>query len=348
MDVPAERYLDMVVEFLEEIEYGEPEGSVDERAETLRFIFHGTIQYFSQSHMQGISLDHQQLMSIVRTITRMTVFGWGNLPRNVMLLLNIYYSHAIMEDDPEGDPFLKDSNLMDPFVCDLVCGNELMHPRYRAIFRFLPDLLRHYGKFSQLTMLKSTLEYIQGSWIESHQFQGFAGASEYSMFLRRLNGLGDFSGAALFPIGQLDEDEHFGDIVTVVAHVDPVIALVNDVFSFYKEENGLAGDICLVNTLCVTEGIDVEQALRRIIDGAVRAVRQLRCLFERRQSASVLKVVNGFVRGYVRWHLCDERYRMKDLVAECGSGGRNVVKFQRYREIACRAGCVDLVDFRTL
>ncbi|KAL2010445.1 hypothetical protein VTN00DRAFT_6252 [Thermoascus crustaceus] len=41
-------------------------------------------------------------------------------------------------------------------------------------------------------------------------------------------------------------------------------------------------------------------------------------LFDRRTPA-VTEAVHEFIRGYVRWHICDnKRYRMKELYDACG------------------------------
>lgn len=346
MEISAKRYVDLIVEFLERVGYDEPEGSRQERAQSLRYVFRGTMEHFTRPCMRDVTADYGYLTSVVRTITRMTVFGWGSIPLHAMVPLNIYFTYVILEDDPKDDPLRGHPYLMESFVLDLLRGEEQLHPRYRALFSFFPDLLRCYGKFQQLTMLKSTLELIQGFWIERRRFGGFPGSNEYPMFLRRLNGLGDFSGASLFPVAQFDEDQQFDCIVTVIAQVEPVVALVNDLFSFYKEAS--AEETCLVNSICSTEGVGSEQVLRRVVDHSVRAVRKLREVIEIRQSPGVTKTVNDFIRGYIRWHLCDERYRMSELDVQCGDEGTNAVKFQRFRQIACRAGCVGTVDFHVL
>lgn len=345
MEISAERYVDLIVEFLEEVKYSDLENPSSETEENLRHLFRETMTHFEPPRVRGASIN-RQLTSIVRTITRMTAFGWGNLPRDVMVPLNIYFTYVILEDDPGGDPFLGNSGLMESFVDDFLCGREQLHPRFRSLFAFFPELLRCYGQFSQITMVKSTLELIQSFWLERQQFQGFPGASDYPMFLRRLGGLGDFSGAALFPAAQFDEG-HFEDIVTVIAQIEPIVALVNDLFSFYKEVNGPEKDVCLVRNICLVDGLDTEQVLRQVADDSASAVRKLTGILERPQSEAALKTVNDFVRGYIRWHLCDERYRMKELGARCGNRSSNVVKFRRFHEIACHAGCVDLVDFHS-
>lgn len=349
MEISAERYVDVLVGSLERVGYGEPEVLREGRAKTLCHVFRATMEYFARPDVRAAVVHRGKLRDTARSITRMTVFGWENLPLDAMVPLNIYFTYVALEDNPKDDaaddPFRETSPLMESFVRDLLSGTRQAHPGFGSLFDFLPDLLRCYGTFSQLTMLKSTLELFQGFWIESRGFRGSPGASDYPLFLRRLNGLGDFSGAALFPVARFDEDRQFGDIVTVIAQLEPVVALVNDLFSSYKETN--AEEVCLVDTICVTEGVSGEHALDRIAEDGVRAVHTLVDVVESRRCPGVLKTVHDFVRGYIRWHLCDERYQMYDLEARC-EGSANAVRFRRFREIACHAGCVDLVDFHTL
>ncbi|MBP2406181.1 hypothetical protein [Streptomyces syringium] len=347
MDISVGRYVDLVVEFLEAVEYGEPEGSVDERVETLRYVYRGTMEYFTRPDVQDIPVDRELLEIYVRTITRMTVLGWENLSRDTLLPLTIHFLHTVIEDDLEVNPFLANTHPADNFIHELVGGGDQVHPVHRSIFASFPDLLRHYGKFAQLALLRYTLDFLQGTWVEGRRFQGFPGSGEYPMWLRRLTGMGGFCAISLFPADQFDEDRQFGDVVTVIAYLIPIVPLVNDVFSFYKEKAGADGDFCLVNSRSATSDQDTEQVLRGAVRDSVHAVQQLRHTLGGRQSAA-LKTANDFLRGYIRWHLSDERYQMKELGAQCGTGSRSAVKFQRFREIACRASCIDLVDFQTL
>ncbi|GAB3949710.1 terpene synthase family protein [Streptomyces sparsus] len=342
VDMSAKRYTELLTDFLGEVEYHDLEVPSEDRMQALCDVFQETMEHFTgQIDIRGVPFDHEWLTCIVRTITRMTVFGWGNLPRDAMVPLNIYFTYVILEDDPREGPALADSPLMGSFACDLLRGREQAHPRFRSLFSFFPRLLGHYGPYAQLTMIKSNLELTQGFWIESRKFKGLPGASDYPMFLRRLNGLGDFSGAALFPAADFDEQKQFEDIVTVIAQIEPVVALVNDLFSFYKEIDDPEGDISLVENICTTEGACLETALQRIADDAARATRKLLGVAQDCRSATVWGTVQDFVRGYIRWHLCDERYRMRELVPHS-------VKFQAFQNMACDAGCIDGVDFAAL
>lgn len=345
MGISTERYAELLVEFLEGVGYNDVEDPDEELPQTLRHVFSATRKHF-ETH--GLAQDRKRLATVIRTISRMTVFGWGNLPLNVMVRLNIYFTYVILEDDPADGSTLAHSPLMDSFTPDLLSGREQAHPRYRSLFSFLSELLRCYGPYSQLTMTKSNLELIQGFLIESRHFKGLPGATSYPMFLRRLNALGDFSGAALFPAAQFDERKQFEEIVTVIAQIEPVVALVNDLFSFYKEVSDPAGDVSLVENICATEGVGTEQVLRRIADEATKATNKLTAALQGQRSKEPLSTVHDFVRGYIRWHLCDERYRLRELVVPAGDGSSSAAKFRRFHEMACRAGCTDRVDFHAL
>ncbi|TDD84478.1 hypothetical protein [Actinomadura rubrisoli] len=349
MNLTAERYIELLVDFLDKVGYSEQGDPDEDLVQTLGHVFTETIDHFRyESRVRGIEIDRERLTSTVRTITRMTVFGWRNLPREVMVPLSTYFTYVILEDDPGDGSTLVHTPFMDSFACDFLRGREQAHPRYRSLFSFFPDLLRCYGQHSQLTMLKSNLELILGFWIEGRKFKGSPGAGAYPMFLRRLNGLGDFSGAALFPASQFDEREQYEDIVIVIAQIEPVVALVNDLFSFYKEIHDPAGDVSLVENICITDELDAEQAIHRIANDAASAIRDLIGVLESRRSEVILNTVNDFVQGYIRWHLCDERYRMRELIAQCGNGNSATARFRTLHEMASRAGCVDRVDFHAL
>jgi len=249
MDISLERYVEHLVKFLEDVGYHENGHSRDECASDLRYVFHGTMKHFSQPRVRDVlrDRDHERLPSAIRTITRVVVFCWVKVPRDVKVALTIYLVYILLGDDISEEP----SSYMESFVDGFLQGSEQRHPIWRLLFKFFPEVLGHYGSFTRLTMVKSTLEFIQGCWADRQGFQGFPGSREYPMFLRRLNGLGDVCGATLFPTVQFDEDASFEDLTTVIAQLEPIVALVNDLFSFYKEtgaeEGGLVRNLCRVD-----------------------------------------------------------------------------------------------------
>lgn len=348
MEISTERYVALLVKFLDEIGYREeddPQGDIlRERAERLTYVYCGTVDHFAHSDvLHALDIDSMRLAAAIRTATRMVVFGWQNLPVDVMLTLTIFFTHCVLGDDfREGPP-----HLMDSFVSKLLCGSEQSHPIWRLLLSFFPNVLRYYENFLQFTMFNGVLEFIQACWIERLQPCGAPGSTEYPMFLRRMSSLGTFCGASLFPAEQFHERGQFEGIITVVAYSVPIIGLVNDLFSFYKEMGRKAEDTSIVNNIGVAEGVSLEQALHKILDDSTRAIQELIGALEKMAHPVVLKTAHDFVRGYIRWHLCDERYRMQELSDPDGAES-SAVKFRRFHEIACKAGCADLVDLSQL
>lgn len=178
----------------------------------------------------------------------------------------------------------------------------------------------------------------QGNWVEQYNFQGYPGSGDFPPFLRRLNGLGQAVGAILFPVEQFDEQAVFADITTAIAQVEHLNLYVNDLISFYKEFDDLRDQTSLVNNYCRVEGISLDQALDKLTCDVVRCCEQL-AVFEGRD-ANVKAAVDAFVHGYVTFHFCDPRYRMKEFYERCGDGPV-ALKFRHYYEEARRVGYID-------
>jgi trichodiene synthase len=92
----------------------------------------------------------------------------------------------------------------------------------------------HYGSFCSFAILRSTFDYFQGCWIETNDFQGFEGLRYVPHFLRRLNCLGGVCAGSFFPTRQFDEEKLFDQVTTTIAHIEPSVALINDLISFYN------------------------------------------------------------------------------------------------------------------
>nr|AHX39405.1 hypothetical protein wt6.28c [Streptomyces sp. WT6] len=347
MEISTEQYRGVLIDFLEAVEYEEPDCDTDsvmqQRIGDLAFVYSGTVGHFLEpdSRQLLVAIEEQHLLAVIRTVTRMVALSWQGIPQPVMLTLSIHFTHFVLGDDSREDP----SRLMENFVPDLLQGVQQSHPIWKSMFSFFPEVLGHYGSFLQITMLNSILDFVQACWIERWRSGATPGSAEYPMFLRRLSSLGTFCAATLFPSSKIDERENFEDITTALAHFIPIVALINDLFSFYKETKEGEEDESIVGNICTAEGVSVEQALRKVSEDSVRACQTLDQVLRDSGSGTIADTVSSFIQGYIRWHLCEERYRMEDLA---DAPGENAVKFRLFRNLACKAGGVRLVDFTQL
>lgn len=171
----------------------------------------------------------------------------------------------------------------------------------------------------------------QGCWIDRHNIQGLQGAHDYPQFLRRLNGLGQYVGASLFPGTQARERELMQHIAAAIPHLDHWEIFVNDVMSFYKEFDCVDDQAILVrNYVHCGPQASVEEGLDRVASDAISRSEILRRVFcdNKDMEPHVAATVEAFCQGYITWHLSDPRYRLREL----GKRGGDSAAARRFRE----------------
>lgn len=185
----------------------------------------------------------------------------------------------------------------------------------------------------------------QGCWVEEYNFKGFHGSHDYPGFLRRLNGLGHFVGASLWPKAEFEENELFLEITTSLAHIENWMVWVNDLFSCYKEFYAERDQTSLVNNYCETGGITINQALDKLCQDTIESSERLVSVFADKDPKMV-DSIRTFVQGYITWHLCDDRYKLDEIYGRVGnSTSPTALKFMRYYEAARKVGKVAPEEF---
>jgi len=121
------------------------------------------------------------------------------------------------------------------------------------------------------------------------------------------------------------------------------MVFVNDLMSFYKEFDDPRDQTSLVNNYCQCEGIDLDQALDKLTRDTIRCSEQIFAVFEGKND-EIRATLEAFVHGYVTWHLCDARYRLKEVHQRADDSPAGI-KFSQYCEIANSVGGVDLGEW---
>lgn len=179
----------------------------------------------------------------------------------------------------------------------------------------------------------------QGCWIEQHNFQGLPGSCDYPLFLRRLNALCQCLGASLFPKPEFDEQVHFTQITAAIAQFEPVAFYLNDLFSFYKEFDEPRDQTSLARNFCKVDGISINQSLDRLAHECIQSCTQILTVFKNEEK--FLTTIQRFIHGYVTWHLCDGRYRLREVYDQCRGNTPTETKFRHYFEQAWAVGDID-------
>ena len=336
-DFPLDLYVGALVRFLDSIEYHDDNYYHHERLKNLQHVYSETAKHFAQPLQQDTLKVHpKRLAATMRTGVQYAVYCYVKLSLPAMVGVSIANVYLALLDGSNDDPHPD----MESFSEDLLRGNQQKHPFWRLMNDHLSNFLQHYGSFCGLNIMRSVLDFFQGCWIETHNFQGFPGSDYYPLFLRRLNGLGGICGGSLFPVENFDEKAMFGEITTAIAQMEPMIVFINDMISFYKEFDDSRDQVGLVANYCQVEGIALHEAFGRLTADAIHSVERLRAIFDGGKTPAVKVSIDAFVQGYVTFHFCDERYRMHEVYERSGETHHGT-RFRRYYEAATRAGLID-------
>ncbi|KAI7773148.1 Trichodiene synthase [Diaporthe eres] len=279
-----------IVRFLDTIAYDDSNLTREERVSGLREVHSKTAEYFAQPLPRQTLKDVHpaRIATVSRTISHFVVYCWPYVPRNVQVDISIWASIInVLEDEISADPAAHTADLW----TDLLAGRPPSHPFWKLMQVHLPRLLAHFDSFCAFNIMRSTIHYFEGCWIEQHSFQGWRRADYYPMFVRRLTTVGGGVAGSLLPSsGGFDDQALFKETSIVMAHIDGIVALPNDLFSFSKEFD------------------QDEPNLTHAIHARVRILELLED-----KDAAVRQTIRGFIHGYVTWHFCELRYRMGEV-----------------------------------
>lgn len=337
---PVDFYVKALVRYFDAIQYHDDNFSHAERVTNLRYVYAETAKYFAQPTQQAaIKAKPARLNAVMRTSAQVVVYCWTKVSLDVMVAVSVYFVHIVLLDDTTNNPAPE----METFCNDLVHGKKQKHPFWMLMNAFLPKFLSHYGGYCGLSIMRSTFDYFQGCWVEQHDFHGYAGSEYFPLYLRRLNGLGAICGGSLFPSEDFDEEALFPQISTAIAEIEPPVAFVNDLMSFYKEYSNPRDQVNLVTNCCAVEGISVQESFDRLTEDTIRSsLRVIEVLDDK--DPKVAETIRAFVQGYVTWHFCDERFRMREVYERCDDSSDGL-KFRHYYEKAMAVGTIDFEEW---
>ncbi|KAJ5273266.1 nonribosomal peptide synthase [Penicillium angulare] len=336
---PTDFYIDSVVRFLDTVKFNDTNHTAEERIAKLRYAYTKAATHFSHPDRQKrIKTIPEHLQACLQSIVAMVVYSWATASEEVMADLSIHYTYIIVLDDIHSDP----AEFMESFNCDLIAGMPQRHPWWQIVNEHFPQVLRHYGPYCGLNMVRLTTDFFQGCWIEQHNFTGFPGSYDYPTFLRRMNGEGHLVGGSLFPKESFDESNLFMEITAAIAQIEHWMFFVNDLLSFYKELDEPRDQANLVNNQAQCNEITLEQALEKVTEDIIVNSEQLLRVFHDKDP-KVFHTISAFIQGYVTWHLCDPRYRLQELNSLTTASSSSASKdLQLYFQYAKAVGSIDL------
>ncbi|KAH9934269.1 Trichodiene synthase-domain-containing protein [Fomitopsis serialis] len=212
--------------------------------------------------------------------------------------------------------------LDDPKVFD-ASGSRDLHRRLcngdfhqiggsRGVLGMLMDVLSRvdqvYPEFSTSAIISSVLGFVNGCILEGVQIDGVAAhqldALPFLAYRRSMSGLAD--AFAYFIWTKAD----CRDVALYVQAIPTDLVFFSDILSFYKEE--LAGETGnYVSDRSKACGRSREETLQEIVDETVVLVTRIRGILG---DGPVRDAWESFAKGWLTFHLCSPRYRLKELI----------------------------------
>jgi trichodiene synthase len=162
---PTEYFLNTTVRLLEYIQYRDSNYTREERIENLHYAYNKAAHHFAQPRQQQLlKIDPKRLQASLQTIVGMVVYSWAKVPKECMVDLSIHYTYTLVLDDSSDDPYPTMVN----YFNDLQAGREQAHPWWALVNEHFPNVLRHFGPFCSLNIIRSTLDCKYPGFIISH------------------------------------------------------------------------------------------------------------------------------------------------------------------------------------
>lgn len=216
-----------------------------------------------------------------------------------------------------------DSNALDGLGFDqfhrrhLDCTLHADKSRMGLLANVLSQMVECFPNFGAGTILVSVLQIVNGRKLESiaRETTLHQKALPFVEYRRMVTGGPE---AYAFMIWEKARFPTVDSYIQAIPDACKVVNHFNDILSFYKEE--LANELSnYIHDHVIVTGIAPSDTLRNVIDESVSASERVRAILGEGDARDAW---DAFVRGYIKFHIDDPRYRLRQLF---GDNLRNVV-----------------------
>ncbi|KAJ5531511.1 hypothetical protein N7527_004904 [Penicillium freii] len=153
---PTDYYINCVVRFLDTIQYNDTNYAPEERLAKLHYADTKTAKHFANYDRQKhIKVSPSNLQALVQVAVTMVVYSWATASEKVTVDLSIHYTYMlILGDGHDDDP----TESMKSFYDTILAGLPQEHPWWQMVNNHLPQVLRHYGPYCGLNIIRSTTD----------------------------------------------------------------------------------------------------------------------------------------------------------------------------------------------
>lgn len=172
-----------------------------------------------------------------------------------------------------------------------------------------------YGSYSTGVITKGLVDFMLGNTVESTFAAGLKLPAKFgqraSKFVRDKTGAGEVYAHFIFPEHLAAENEHLPNYAPFIACMLDIIDNVNDILSFFKES--VVGTEINTNIMnrARTSSCSPQDVLERVCEETVETIYAVSDGVGGKDV--VAKLWKDFINGYITWHICENRYRLKEI-----------------------------------
>jgi len=191
-------------------------------------------------------------------------------------------------------------------------GQPQMHPIVQlCIDTVTTGMRKHYGDYSANVIVTSWLDFANGEMLgrDTREMKMSAASVMFIEQIRLKDGIAEAYAAYIWPKNLFpDTMEYVQAIPDAMNHLN----LVNDLFSFYKEE--LAGETSTyIYSYAKVHSKTIPQAMRSALDQILACAHRIKLILG---EGEALDAWESFAAGYTQYHLHTPRYQLQEILPE--------------------------------
>jgi hypothetical protein len=172
-----------------------------------------------------------------------------------------------------------------------------------------------YGPYSTGVITKGLVDFMLGNTVEAIFAADLKLPAKFgqraSKFVRDKTGAGEVYAHFIFPEHLAAENGHLPTYAPLIAGMLDIIDDVNDILSFFKESVvGTEMNTNIMNrarTSCCSPHDVLEQICGETVETMYAVSNAVG------ENGVVGKLWKDFINGYITWHICEDRYRLKEI-----------------------------------
>ncbi|KAJ5544853.1 hypothetical protein N7461_007157 [Penicillium sp. DV-2018c] len=298
--VSKTRYGRLINDFLDNVSYRHPDIKWDSEMES---------RLKKSLRTEGIPDNLlQRIQPRIMAAVAITQSAYSFLPSHSQDILAIWAALTISIDDLGPDITIGLQRYSD----DLLNGRKHADPLFEATTNWLRKNCQYFGKFGGDMIFKSTIDFFCACYHEPKMYSDVmpTDAPEFTEYFRYKSGAAEGYAFILFPEEIFPEQTHLNTYLPAVPYLIQFMNFGNDLFSFYKEE--MQSDRQnYIHARVQSEGISPVQALELTAERTVALFHKIRAIVS--GNLAVQQAIDGFLHGYLLFHLGSSRYRLQEL-----------------------------------